>query len=112
MVISIPVADVPPDKIVAVPVNDQLTLAVCQFEGAYYAANNRCPHRGAPLSDGTLVGELMVCPLHHFKFSVKTGRCVMPKHLKLASIRVEQQGDQLVIEVEPPPAAGEASGTA
>jgi vanillate O-demethylase monooxygenase subunit len=36
--------------------------------------DNRCPHRGAPLSTGEVVGESLVCGYHGFSFET-TGRC-------------------------------------
>jgi nitrite reductase/ring-hydroxylating ferredoxin subunit len=100
VIVTVPVSDVPAGKPLAVPVNDQLTLAVCQVEGQYHAVDSKCPHRGAKLAEGELVGDLLVCPVHHFKFSLKNGRCVMPKHLKLRSFPVAQEGDQLKIDVQ------------
>jgi nitrite reductase/ring-hydroxylating ferredoxin subunit len=99
-VIAVPAAEVPDAKPLAVRVDDRLTLAVCRFEGAYFAFDNKCPHRGAALSGGELAGELLVCPVHHFKFSVKTGRCAMPRHLRLRSFPVREEGGELKIELE------------
>jgi nitrite reductase (NADH) small subunit len=83
-----------------VKVSDTLTLAVCELDGAYHAVDQKCPHRAAPLSEGTISGELIVCPLHHFKFHLQTGRCLMPRHLRLRSFAVTRAGDQLQIEVK------------
>lgn len=37
--------------------------------------NNRCPHAGAPLSGGRLQGDLLICPRHHWEYSVGDGSC-------------------------------------
>ena len=100
MIVTVDASDVPPSKPLAVRVSDTLTVVVCRLEGAYYAFDGKCPHRGAPLADGELAGELLVCPLHHFKFSLKSGRCVMPKHLKLRSFPVREEAGELKIELE------------
>ena len=67
-----------------------LTVVVCRAEdGSVYALHDRCPHQGAPLSDGTLEGttlpsepgsyvygrrrEILRCPWHAYEFDVKTG---------------------------------------
>ncbi len=81
-------------------VNDQLTLAVCQVQGKYHAVDGKCPHRGAQLAEGELAGDLIVCPLHYFKYNLVTGRCVMPRHLKLRGFPVRQEGDELKIELQ------------
>lgn len=108
MVITVPLLDVLPGQILAVPVREGLTLAVCEYDGGWHAVDNRCPHRGAPLCDGALNGEWMVCPLHHFKFSLKTGRCFMPRHLMLKRFPVERVGDELRITVDEAAAAAPA----
>ncbi|TRX58347.1 Rieske 2Fe-2S domain-containing protein [Fulvivirga sp. M361] len=45
------------------------------FEGRYYVTDNACPHQKESLSGGTInyLGEV-ICPLHFYRFSVKTGR--------------------------------------
>ena len=100
MIVTLAAAEVPAGKPLSVRVSDSLTLAVCALEGSYYAFDNKCPHRAAPLDTGELAGELIVCPLHHFKFNLRTGRCVMPKHLRLRSFPVTREGDQLKIDVK------------
>jgi 3-phenylpropionate/trans-cinnamate dioxygenase ferredoxin subunit len=101
VIITVPVSEVAQGKVLAVPVNEALTLAVLHHEGTFHAVDDKCPHRGARLSEGELAGGLLVCPLHHFKFDLKkAGRCVMPRHLKLRSFPVSREGDQLCIDVK------------
>ena len=99
MIVTLGSDEVPPGKPLAVRVSDALTLAVCERDGAYYAFDNKCPHKGAPLADGQLSGELVICPHHHFKFNVKTGRCMMPRHLRMKTYSVTREGELLKIEL-------------
>lgn len=39
-----------------------------KLDGAPVAVEDRCPHRWAPLSDGHIDGDNIVCPYHGFKF--------------------------------------------
>lgn len=41
--------------------------------GAIFAVEDRCPHRGGPLSQGIVHGEQVTCPLHNWVISLKTG---------------------------------------
>jgi nitrite reductase (NADH) small subunit len=41
--------------------------------GQVFATQAECPHRGGPLSDGLLGGEVLICPLHGWKFDLRTG---------------------------------------
>jgi phenylpropionate dioxygenase-like ring-hydroxylating dioxygenase large terminal subunit len=43
--------------------------------GEVAALDDRCPHRGYPLSRGRLDGDLLVCGYHGFRFNA-TGKCV------------------------------------
>lgn len=38
-----------------------------------YAIENRCPHKGGPLSEGIVHGGLVTCPLHNWVFDLATG---------------------------------------
>ena len=41
--------------------------------GLVYATQAECPHRAGPLADGLIGGDVLVCPLHNFRFSLATG---------------------------------------
>jgi nitrite reductase/ring-hydroxylating ferredoxin subunit len=38
------------------------------------AFEDRCPHRGTPLSRGTLAGTTLTCAAHTWEFDVRTGQ--------------------------------------
>lgn len=38
-----------------------------------YALDDRCPHRGGPLSEGIVAGHSVTCPLHNWVFDLNTG---------------------------------------
>jgi len=50
-----------------------LRLAVSCVDGRFAAVSGICNHAGGPLGDGTLEGEYIVCPWHHWKFHRETG---------------------------------------
>ncbi|MFQ5399851.1 MAG: glutamate synthase-related protein [Anaerolineae bacterium] len=66
------VEECPPGSVVIATVNNT-ELALCNYEGSFYALNNRCPHRGGQLGDGELRGSDLICPLHGWDFDVHTG---------------------------------------
>ena len=43
----------------------------------YYAAENRCPHLGAKLSQGKLEGTTVICPRHGSRFDLSDGRVLL-----------------------------------
>jgi len=38
-----------------------------------FAIDDRCPHKGGPLSEGIVHGQAVTCPLHNWVFSLETG---------------------------------------
>ena len=43
-----------------------------------FAVENRCPHRGGPLSEGYVSGKLVFCPLHNWQIDLAKGEAVPP----------------------------------
>jgi len=79
----------------------------------YYAADNRCPHMGAKLSQGKLEGTVVTCPRHSSQFDLKDGQVirwlkgsglvsVIGKALKspkpLATYKVKVEDNKILIE--------------
>jgi 3-phenylpropionate/trans-cinnamate dioxygenase ferredoxin component len=51
-------------------------ITVANLEGVFFAFSNSCTHDGGPLFEGELEGELITCPWHFSRFSVKTGEVI------------------------------------
>ncbi len=47
-------------------------------EGKIFAVNNVCPHKQGPLSEGTVSGDFVYCPLHDQKIDLITGNVQEP----------------------------------
>ena len=39
-----------------------------------FALDDRCPHKGGPLSEGIVSGHSITCPLHNWVFDLSTGQ--------------------------------------
>jgi nitrite reductase/ring-hydroxylating ferredoxin subunit len=39
-----------------------LTVAMTHYKGRYGALNNKCPHQGGPLGEGSIDNGLLRCP--------------------------------------------------
>ncbi len=52
---------------------DDTPIAVINVAGEFYAANDQCSHQQAYLSEGSVVGDLLECPLHQGLYEVATG---------------------------------------
>ena len=45
---------------------------------AVFAVEDRCPHRGGPLSQGIVYGRRVACPLHNWSIELESGQAVAP----------------------------------
>jgi nitrite reductase (NADH) small subunit len=53
---------------------DGVQVAVFRLrDGSLRALGAVCPHRGGPLADGLMDGNVVVCPLHGHTFDLTTG---------------------------------------
>lgn len=48
-------------------------VAIFNLGNRFVAVENRCPHKGGPLSDGIISGSTVVCPLHAWKINLENG---------------------------------------
>ncbi|MBK5267448.1 MAG: Rieske 2Fe-2S domain-containing protein [Acidimicrobiia bacterium] len=66
------VAKLPPGKVVGAG-----PYAVGNADGELFAVTRRCRHLMADLADGSIASDgCLVCPWHHAKYDVETGRMV------------------------------------
>ncbi|HXV76303.1 MAG TPA: Rieske 2Fe-2S domain-containing protein [Candidatus Polarisedimenticolaceae bacterium] len=49
-------------------------VAVFKVGGRFFALRDACPHMGASLADGKLVGGCVECHWHHWRFDLRTGQ--------------------------------------
>ena len=52
--------------------NEQVALFRLR-DGTLRALDAVCPHRGGPLADGLIDGNVVVCPLHGYTYDLRTG---------------------------------------
>ena len=43
-----------------------------------FALDDRCPHKGGPLSQGIIYGKRVACPLHNWQIELDSGQAVAP----------------------------------
>jgi 3-phenylpropionate/trans-cinnamate dioxygenase ferredoxin subunit len=51
-------------------------LLLARIKEKYYCTDTYCPHPGGDLSQGTLAGTVLTCPLHHSQFDITDGHVV------------------------------------
>ncbi len=63
-----------------------------------YAIEDRCPHKGGPLSQGIVHGAAVTCPLHNWVLSLKTGRAEGPDDGAVRTFALRLSGDRIFME--------------
>lgn len=72
---------------------DGTAVAVFNLGGEYFAIRDACPHDGGELANGKLEGEVIICPRHGARFSVRSGAVLGPpayEDVRTYSVRVAQ----------------------
>ena len=63
-----------------------------------YAINDRCPHKGGPLSEGIVHGNRVTCPLHNWVFDLATGQAQGGDLGQVATYEVRLEGGRLLLD--------------
>jgi nitrite reductase/ring-hydroxylating ferredoxin subunit/alkylhydroperoxidase/carboxymuconolactone decarboxylase family protein YurZ len=74
-------------------------IALFAYEGEVFAVNNRCLHRGGSLAEGSVAGGLVTCPLHGWRFELRTGQCPARPGAVLETYPVRREGDQIFVGI-------------
>jgi nitrite reductase/ring-hydroxylating ferredoxin subunit len=92
-------SELPVGALISVVTGDKPARRIClaNVGGRLFAFEDVCPHRGGRLSDGTLVGNVVRCPIHEWGFNVKSGACLGPGRRRLTRYLVESWGGRLTI---------------
>src|SRR3990172_6173253 len=75
------------------------SLALFNVDGAWYAIDNTCPHRGGPLGEGDLDGRVVTCPWHAWRWGVTTGANLNNPAVRVACFPVIIEQDTVYVEV-------------
>jgi nitrite reductase/ring-hydroxylating ferredoxin subunit/multimeric flavodoxin WrbA len=80
----------------------RIKIALSFKDGRFGAVSGVCNHAAGPLGEGTLDGEYVVCPWHHYKFHRTTGEGEpgyeddrVPRH------EVREEGGRLLVNLTP-----------
>ena len=78
------------------------TIAIFLYDSKIYAIDNRCPHMGFPLNQGTVKDGILTCHWHHARFDLMNGGTFDQWAGDVTSFPVEiRNGNEVWIEVSP-----------
>ena len=69
------ISEIQNGKMKMVKLNEKEILIV-NVNASFFAISNKCIHNGGNLSEGSLDGKILTCPIHGSKFDVTTGKCI------------------------------------
>jgi nitrite reductase/ring-hydroxylating ferredoxin subunit len=110
------VDEIPPGQRRIVTVNGR-DIGIFNLDGEYFAIGNRCPHEGASLCKGRVVGlveaaepgayrysrrnEFIRCPWHGWEFDLRTGKSwCEPNRTKVRSYDLKIESGEVLVEGE------------
>src|SRR5688572_4305810 len=77
------------------------TLALFFHNDKVYAVDNRCPHMGFPLHQGTVKDGILTCHWHHARFDLATGGTFDQWADDVRSYAIKIRGDEVWVDLTP-----------
>ena len=114
-IVACAIADLPPGKSRIFELNGR-SIGIFNIGGELHAIRNSCPHKGAPLCEGTVggtmlpsnpheyvygqEGRLLRCPWHGWEFDLATGRPPFdPERARVRIYDVDLEDGNVVVEL-------------
>jgi len=92
-------SDIQPGELMYVEVGDEFVCLI-NLDGEIHAINDTCTHEDASLSDGTIFGDEIECPMHGGSFDIRTGQPTnFPVVVAIEKYGVRIDGDDIQVEV-------------
>jgi thiamine pyrophosphate-dependent acetolactate synthase large subunit-like protein/nitrite reductase/ring-hydroxylating ferredoxin subunit len=82
------------------------SLCITRSGDRFGALDNRCPHQGGPLGEGSIEGGWLRCPWHGYDYSPCTGTPPPPFDDAPAAHAVEVRSDGVYVALPPEPVRG------
>jgi nitrite reductase (NADH) small subunit len=70
------------------------------MDDQFFATEDRCPHKGGPLSQGIVHGTAVTCPLHNWVISLETGKALGADEGSVRTIPLRREGERLFLALE------------
>jgi nitrite reductase (NADH) small subunit len=90
-------ADIPPRGARVVRTRAGCVALFRTHDDRVFALEDRCPHRGGPLSEGIVSDRSVTCPLHNRVVSLETGATDEPGEAAVPTWEVRVEGGRLLL---------------
>ncbi len=109
----VPVADAAsvPDQCTLRVELDSVVMAIVNLDGRFFAFQDFCTHRFAPLSEGAFSDHQVMCPWHRSCFDVRTGKVTQgPAKVDLRTFEVQVRDGKVCVRIPRGQARPETTG--
>jgi nitrite reductase (NADH) small subunit len=65
-----------------------------------HALEDRCPHKGGPLSQGIVFDQRVACPLHGWQIRLDTGHACSPDEGCVRRYRIKVENDEVFVATD------------
>lgn len=92
-------SDIEPGELMYVEAGDAF-ICLINLDGELHAIDDTCTHEDASLSDGTIDGDEIECPLHGGAFNIRTGEPTsFPVVVPIEKYDLRIEGDDIQVKV-------------
>jgi nitrite reductase/ring-hydroxylating ferredoxin subunit len=77
-------------------------FAVFNIDGSLYGIDAACRHMKANLASGKLDGSIVTCPMHGWRYDVRSGNCLTQSEADIQTLSVKVEDSFIWIEIELP----------
>ncbi len=75
-------------------------ICLTHFEGKFSALDNKCPHQGGPLGEGSIENGMLRCPWHGWDYHPCTGNSPGGFDDGIATFKVKEEGNAIYVGLE------------
>ncbi len=68
-------------------------------DDAVYAAEDRCPHKNGPISQGIVHGTSVTCPLHNMVFDLVSGDALGPDQGRINTLQARVESGRVLLDL-------------
>ena len=87
------------DKQIYKYIYKEQSICVLKYDSIFYAFDNKCPHKNAPLQNAKVENCKISCPWHGWTFELETGSLDINNNIKLKMYNVSIENDHILIDV-------------
>ena len=79
-------------------------ICLTHFKGKFSALDNKCPHQGGPLGEGSIENGMLRCPWHGWDFDPCNGKSPGGYEDGITTFEVKEKRNEIFVSIPPIPA--------